>query len=583
MASKFANLPMNHATDDNEKDFEPPPSWGEMAREAVLSRLRAKIDAISHNSDVHFAKAGLMIANGRSRSEVAAREVLTDWKSLAEQLRLQLAERTAEARRLNEEMIGHQSAIQSLHESYYFEVQELQTILDESHNENSTISDRMANIKKRLDEERTAYEAKLAEHTEVSLTLNKQQIKINQKVFSDKPTLREAGFAYLAEREKNSAISVKELAYLKHRLNAFIDIVGDRAIDEYRLRDLSEFAGALRYLPANHSVKPKWRNKTILDAIETNKKLGSQHRAPGLTAKTIKVNYVGKIKTIFSYICADNGISNPFRDSAPMLPAVDQQSVKRKSLPAESVNLLFRHVAKSDRPDEAFLPILGALTGARISELVFLQSKDIRDVFGQGHYVADLISPIKTDDGFIRRPTKNDRSSLRYVALHDKFKEIGFIDWAMSRKGWLFPELHETAAGPIQRPGDTASKRFQRIFRHLGIHQARAEVFHSLRHFYKDWVRDQDIAERTIDIQTGHAMLTVGRSYGSHTLRPEEVRKLTTCPLPRGLDFSAYDDACQNGSWRFAELPNSAPLSRGRKRKVPNRGSRGGVSSCPTT
>ena len=272
----------------------------------------------------------------------------------------------------------------------------------------------------------------------------------------------------------------------------------------------------------------------INEIIRRNKLAGRMRADKGLSQKTIVVNYVGKIKTIFRYICANENIPNPFKESSALIPKVDKQSLVRQPLPIGSVKALFCHCAKSERADEFFLPVLGALTGARLSELVYLQGRNIVDRHNRGHYTANLTMAVITDDGeHMRRPTKNDTSSLRFIVLHDALKEIGFIEWAKSRPGWLFPELHTQA---IQRPGDTASKRFQRIFRLIEIHEERTEVFHSLRHYYKDWVRSCQIPDRTIDIQTGHAMGSVGQRYGSKHLRPDEVDMLATCAIPNELD-----------------------------------------------
>jgi integrase len=74
----------------------------------------------------------------------------------------------------------------------------------------------------------------------------------------------------------------------------------------------------------------------------------------------------------------------------------------------------------------------------------------------------------------------------------------------------------------------------------LGIHEARGQTFHSLRHGCKDWLRSKKVDLRTIDVQLGHAHKDVGATYGSKTLRADEIRTLATVPLPDGLDLSPY-------------------------------------------
>jgi hypothetical protein len=72
------------------------------------------------------------------------------------------------------------------------------------------------------------------------------------------------------------------------------------------------------------------------------------------------------------------------------------------------------------------------------------------------------------------------------------------------------------------------------------IHEPITDVFHSLRHSYKDLMADNDISEATAEKQLGHTPATQTRRYGSPLLRPKEVKRLEKMELPEGLSLEPY-------------------------------------------
>jgi integrase len=528
-AVALESLRRKHLSDDEEFDREQPCVFELVEQDRIRIRARIVRD-LTQRLDFITNLESLAPARHNSR-ELAKlieqiRSLTSSWQEFGRELIEQHAKDQTELMQFREEFQASEAAWGAMTCEYDVLLEALEHCGGDPTKLASTLVETRRRLK--LATEEYAHRSQTVHATmEMQAT---QQVRINDKLFPEKPTLIQAGRRYLKLKRIGLGIGNKEYKYLKNRLFAFVRIVGNKPIDEYTLDDLTKFAQELQYVPANYSVKPRWRNKKITEIIAINK--SSQMRDPSLTTKTIKVTYVGKIKTIFNYLCGQHNIRNPFAHSSPIFPKIASQSVIRKPCTPAFIATLFKGVTQIEpgkmlRSDDALLPLLGALTGARLGELVFLQPGDIKP--SGGHYIADLISPVFTEDGSVRRPTKNDNTSLRYIALHDELIRIGFISWAHRQSKWLFPDLH---AKIIKRPVDTASKRFQRIFKKAGIHSKRAMVFHSLRHFYKDWVRDCEVEERTIDMQTGHALLTVGRQYGSRVLRDKEVHKLATLRLP---------------------------------------------------
>ena len=71
---------------------------------------------------------------------------------------------------------------------------------------------------------------------------------------------------------------------------------------------------------------------------------------------------------------------------------------------------------------------------------------------------------------------------------------------------------------------------FERLLTNLKL-KSKAHVFHSLRHSFKDAMRDTGITEETQNRYLGHATRHVGERYGSGTLtwaQAHEMKKVTT-------------------------------------------------------
>jgi integrase len=208
-------------------------------------------------------------------------------------------------------------------------------------------------------------------------------------------------------------------------------------------------------------------------------------------------------------------------------------SVMRHGLPYESIDTLFKATSKVETTEELWMPLVGLLTGARLAELVYVQSSDIQRQ--NGTWIIDLTTQISAPGRTTRRALKT-ANARRFIVLHEFLETCGFIEWARRQKDWVFEGLHDAKS-----PANAASKRFQRKFREWGMAGDRVEVFHALRHTYKDWARAQKIEERTIALQTGHSLQGVALQYGTKALRPDEMRLLAQMPIPSEWPMHYYE------------------------------------------
>jgi len=205
-------------------------------------------------------------------------------------------------------------------------------------------------------------------------TALKNNAEIQNRLLYEGPLLSECLEVFLDAKRKQLPSDSREPRYFEHRLNTLLSIVGDKQIAAYNISDLGLLADRLQHVPNRHSVTPGWKNVPLLQALEDNK--GNSYKGRYLSEVTVRVNYIGKIKTTFRWLCAQYKVKYPFAYDHVLLPRQLGTSIERSSLDADKLNSLFRECvsrSESKRPEDVWLPLLAYLTGARLAELVELQ------------------------------------------------------------------------------------------------------------------------------------------------------------------------------------------------------------------
>jgi integrase len=225
--------------------------------------------------------------------------------------------------------------------------------------------------------------------------------------------------------------------------------------------------------------------------------------------------------------------TNPFAGFNIRYPKMLKASVPRETLSPKVLSTIFANGVAEGHLDTAILPLLGLLTSRRLALLVYLRGSDIR--LKDGVWVAQVGNITEVDGTWQRVPNKTD-ASLSYFVLHGFLEEIGFIDWAIERPGWIFEEPHDHPD-----PGDYESKVMNRLFKAGGAVGANKEVFHSLRHMAIDANRDTDTRTRDQKLQSGHALGTdEHETYGSKTIKDKAAKIIRDASLPAEIDFGVF-------------------------------------------
>jgi integrase len=317
---------------------------------------------------------------------------------------------------------------------------------------------------------------------------------------------------------------------LEASFRAFIDIIGDKPLKSYLPADIQAFATVLGRVPANRTKLRAFTGMSLREMADANDRLKDPR--PRL-AETAVEGYVAEVRSIWRGATASVKDIRDLGSVSITMPRSAAPSVDREGLRPDKLNpwLVAAASRPLSEPHSRWLPLVGLMTGMRLGELVFLQGGDLVKV--EDNLVIDLRRPIIINGRERRRPLKT-KTSRRLVAVHQLLHDVGFVEWAMRKEGWLFDAFHTA-----KDPADAAQKRMAYWMKELGIHSWQSGVFHSLRHNTKAWLRIH-IGDRNADLQCGHAPTGVGANYGFRILEPEEVQQIMQVPLPRGVDFSPY-------------------------------------------
>lgn len=270
------------------------------------------------------------------------------------------------------------------------------------------------------------------------------------------------------------------------------DIRGKEALMAKRL---------LQVVPSNMHKKACFRELDLFQAIAINKSLNE----PVLSPATVR----GKLQacsSFFRYLQKMEATDiNPFC-GMKVQNGKGEASNKRFPLTEAQLTTLFNFgwftSGKPKKPYHYWVPLLLRYTGARLNEICQLRSENITK---RNNIWCLLI----TDEGEEQRvKTKN---SVRIVPVAKELLRLGFVDFANTLSGELFPEL------PIRkgRKSTNATKwaQYWRDKNGFGI----GYDLHSLRHNFATELKRSGIKEAVATELVGHCKHSFTYSTYAHS------------------------------------------------------------------
>ncbi|MDQ2079054.1 hypothetical protein RA307_02590 [Xanthobacteraceae bacterium Astr-EGSB] len=367
------------------------------------------------------------------------------------------------------------------------------------------------------------------------------------------PTFGEVSQSYIDMRVANDGLNHPDIKYLELRRRTFIDVVGDRSVDQYFARDLQDYVSQMQFWPANATKRETLKDLTTLEILAANK----DRHLKTVSRKTLQDGYVANIRTMVRYGMADFAYRDPFAGVQIRWPENLKPPTPREGVDDKVINRVFRTGIASGLLDEALLPLTSVLTSRRLGLLTYLRGSDIREKHGV--MVAQSSGIVLVNGQWRRVPMKTDES-MTFFVLHDFLSKIGFVDWARRQDGWVFAAPHEHPD-----PSKYVSKVMNRLLRRCGAAGKHAEVFHSLRGDAITAMRGGDVQSRAVRLQAGHELGDVHERYGFRALSAEECRRLARLPLPDGVEKEVWE------LFRTIDFDSFAARRRGAGRKRKDR------------
>jgi integrase len=196
-----------------------------------------------------------------------------------------------------------------------------------------------------------------------------------------------------------------------------------------------------------------------------------------------------------------------------------------------------------------WVPLIATFSGCRLNELGQMEIADIKNHYGvPSFFVRTERDPEEADDELDASVAEQERSvktdaGYRIVPIHPELIKTGFLNYVKERaedtrrpgsSSRLFPEWNMETDGYY-------SSKFSRWFNQQFLPKlrlkSRQHVFHSLRHSFKDAMRDSSITAETQHRFIGHSTGHVSEEYGSGTLTYAQAQEMKKVHI-RGLNLA---------------------------------------------
>jgi integrase len=291
-------------------------------------------------------------------------------------------------------------------------------------------------------------------------------------------------------------------------LARFIELHGDKPVNQYVRKDVVNFLDMLRKLPKAYGKSQKDKETSLEEFLRRAEKSGDG----GLQDKTVK-RHLSVLSQFFRFCVDKGGLSiaqrNELCEKHRFKVSELADNEQREAWMMSDLKILFAsEVWQPDHPRDSkfWLPLMALYLGARLEELADLSRGDVffEKISGLN---AIRIIPYVDSDG--RSRTLKTKASKRTIPLHPELIKLGFLVYvdrvAKSPLAPIFPDL--APQGQDGRRGPRLTRWFVEYRRKLGIYRE-GVAMHSFRHTVRTALGNQIVTElqkRSLDYLTGHA------------------------------------------------------------------------------
>lgn len=308
-------------------------------------------------------------------------------------------------------------------------------------------------------------------------------------------------------------------------LERFLEVAGDKPVNEYNRSDISTFIGLIRKLPKDWGRSQAIRSLPIKDIIK---------KYEGLEVETLALNTLKRhhraLSKFFSHLLNEGVYDGENPASGYKFPKDKLKRSKRQAWSEGKLKKLFGSPnwqgAKSKvnrskpgtfvtKDEKYWLPILALFQGNRLEEFAQLRRSDIMSENGLAYFYIH---------GAGGRQIKNEQSE-RKLPIHPFILKLGFLNYVKratkSADDRVFPNLKP--GGADKKYGFSYTKWFSRYRQDISVFEKGVD-YHSFRHGFVTQLRNKGVASDVVERLVGHDS---GESTNSSVyLKEFDLRKL---------------------------------------------------------
>jgi len=304
------------------------------------------------------------------------------------------------------------------------------------------------------------------------------------------PTRLNAAVHKFAERQQSTGVNCartsRDKGYLFRELATFVariekEIGSDPFLHEITTRHLSDFIGEQAKRPAKARGKDSIKSRSTQDVA--NQSESRTNQKPQVSSPLTLAKKVGDLRSFFAYALGELGavVEDPSLGLTALAKDYKKQGkkVSRHYAPFTDAHLkkIFEPSALLSHtrdPDLFWSPLLGALLGMRLGEIVTMRMDSIG---------LDVDTGIRYLD--VTPEEAKNANSIRRLPITQGLIDLGFVDYIEHLRALgathLFPSRNLNTPTALKDPSKVASGRFAKYLDFLGLDDP-ALVFHSNRH-----------------------------------------------------------------------------------------------------
>ena len=339
----------------------------------------------------------------------------------------------------------------------------------------------------------------------------------------DSPKISEVRDEFIRERLL-SGFSPKSTSEIESTLGDLIEIVGDKPIGQFSMKDSREFKNIISRLPKHRTQTPRYRDLTInqilkLDGVKGQepKNLNKLIYRVRIFFKWLKNNYREYVpENYFEGLTVDSNKVDKPRDG------FSNDDLKKIFHTTDYLYNTVRYQRNLIKLPKFYIPLVGLFTGMRLDEICQLR---VEDVYKDKKY--DVIKVRISEDTKL----KNIQSE-RIIPIHPILKKLGFIEYCdylrRKKKDRVFWELKKDRDGY----GRNIGRFFNKYLKKVGVWEYQNKVFHSLRHTFITRLLQNGVREEIVNGLDGHKQKTMSTTvyfkggFPSEVLYEEGISKL---------------------------------------------------------